>query len=189
MVLGLFLITPSQADDIRDFQIEGMSLGDSLLDYLSKEEIKKNTYDYYKNKKYTPLQFNNVSFAKIFNSIDIRYKTSDPNYLIVSLSGIISYRDKKDIEKCYSKLDEIVSDTKSLFSDSNIQFTDKFTQKFTELEDNGKSTYTSVYFEFENGDMVTVQCYNYSDEADQNHLRLGVHTNDFLNFVNNEAYN
>jgi len=42
LVLGLFLITPSQADDIRDFQIEGMSIGDSLLDYFSEEEIKKN---------------------------------------------------------------------------------------------------------------------------------------------------
>ena len=42
--LYLFLIlftlqTPSQADDIRDFQIEGMSIGDSLLDYFSEEEI------------------------------------------------------------------------------------------------------------------------------------------------------
>ena len=31
----------SKADDISDFQIEGMSIGDSLLDYMSKEEIKK----------------------------------------------------------------------------------------------------------------------------------------------------
>ena len=39
LVLGLFLITPSLADDIRDFEIEGMSIGDSLLDYFSEEEI------------------------------------------------------------------------------------------------------------------------------------------------------
>ncbi len=39
MVLGLFLITPSLADDIRDFQIEGMSVGDSALDYFSKKKI------------------------------------------------------------------------------------------------------------------------------------------------------
>ena len=43
----LFLIffsfqTSSLADDIRDFQIEGMSVGDSLLDYMSEEEIKDN---------------------------------------------------------------------------------------------------------------------------------------------------
>ena len=41
VVLGLFLITPSQADDIRDFEIEGMSVGNSLLDYVSKSEIEK----------------------------------------------------------------------------------------------------------------------------------------------------
>ena len=31
VVLGLCLITPSLADDISDFEIEGMSIGDSLL--------------------------------------------------------------------------------------------------------------------------------------------------------------
>ena len=31
--------TPSEADDIRDFQIEGISVGDSLLDYFSEEKI------------------------------------------------------------------------------------------------------------------------------------------------------
>ena len=44
LVLGLFLITPSRADDIRDFQIEGMSLGDSLLDYFSESEINNNSW-------------------------------------------------------------------------------------------------------------------------------------------------
>ena len=44
LVLGLFLITPSWADDIRDFQIEGMSVGDSLLDYFSEEKIKDNIF-------------------------------------------------------------------------------------------------------------------------------------------------
>ena len=41
----------TKADDIRDFQIEGMSVGDSLLDYLSEQEIlnskRESKYDYY----------------------------------------------------------------------------------------------------------------------------------------------
>ena len=41
LILIFTLQTPSQADDIRDFQIEGMSIGDSLLDYLSEEKINK----------------------------------------------------------------------------------------------------------------------------------------------------
>ena len=32
----------TKADDIRDFEIEGMSIGDSLLNYFSEEEIKEN---------------------------------------------------------------------------------------------------------------------------------------------------
>ena len=40
LVLIFGLKSWTKADDIRDFQIEGMSVGDSLLDYFSKEEIK-----------------------------------------------------------------------------------------------------------------------------------------------------
>ena len=40
LVLGLlFISVPSYADDIRDFQIEGMSIGDSALDYFTKDEM------------------------------------------------------------------------------------------------------------------------------------------------------
>ena len=35
-----FLSHSSFADDISDFQIEGISIGDSLLDYMSEKKIK-----------------------------------------------------------------------------------------------------------------------------------------------------
>ena len=39
LVLIFSLQSLTNADDIRDFQIEGISVGDSLLDYYSKVEI------------------------------------------------------------------------------------------------------------------------------------------------------
>ena len=39
LILILTLQTSSWADDIRDFQIEGMSVGDSLLDYFDESEM------------------------------------------------------------------------------------------------------------------------------------------------------
>ena len=39
LILIFNLSNFSFADDIRDFQIEGMSVGDSALDYFSEEEI------------------------------------------------------------------------------------------------------------------------------------------------------
>ena len=44
-------VSLANADDIRDFQIEGMSIGDSLLDYFSEEQIKNNDAIPYKSKK------------------------------------------------------------------------------------------------------------------------------------------
>ena len=46
----------TKADDIRHFEIEGMSIGDSLLDYantigVSIEEIKKMKFAYYPKSK------------------------------------------------------------------------------------------------------------------------------------------
>ncbi len=77
--LYLFLIfftlqTPSQADDIRDFQIEGMSIGDSLLDYMSKKEIKKYTgKNYYKVDKFLVANFSLPSF-ETYDSVQVNYK-------------------------------------------------------------------------------------------------------------------
>ena len=41
LILTLCFQSFAKADDIRDFQIEGMSIGDSALDFFSKSEIKK----------------------------------------------------------------------------------------------------------------------------------------------------
>ena len=40
LILTFSFQSLTKADDIRDFEIEGMSIGDSLLDYFS--EINKN---------------------------------------------------------------------------------------------------------------------------------------------------
>ena len=60
----------TMADDIRDFEIEGMSIGDSTLDFFTKSEITDNTWDYFTNKEFTPLQFDSPSFAKTYDAVD-----------------------------------------------------------------------------------------------------------------------
>ena len=48
LILIFSLQSWSWADDIRDFEIEGMSIGDSALDYYSEEEILNNKVNWYK---------------------------------------------------------------------------------------------------------------------------------------------
>ena len=45
--LYFFPLNISNANDIKNFQIEGISIGDSLLDYFSKEKINNSIVDWY----------------------------------------------------------------------------------------------------------------------------------------------
>ena len=50
-----------------------ISIGDSVLNFFSMDEIKNNTWDYFKNKEFTPLQFDYPKFATTYDAIDIQY--------------------------------------------------------------------------------------------------------------------
>ena len=102
LVLGLFLITPSQADDIRDFQIEGMSIGASALDFFSENELLKNKLYYPKSKKWVMFA-KAVSSFETYDSIQIHFKDSDSKYIIGTLDGSINYIN--NMKDCYKKMD------------------------------------------------------------------------------------
>ena len=52
IILTISFQSWAKADDIKDFQIEGMTIGDSLLKFMSLNEINSNTFEnYFKNGK------------------------------------------------------------------------------------------------------------------------------------------
>ena len=58
LVLGLLIYTtPSKAIDLRDFQIEGISILDSATDHFSIDKIKKNKRNYFLYNKFNPVDF------------------------------------------------------------------------------------------------------------------------------------
>ena len=186
----LFLIlfsfsAPSFADDIRDFQIEGMSIGDSLLDYFSEKEIEKNKMTYFKDKTFTPVEFNYLSRFETYNAILVAYKTSDKKYEIYGLSGAIDYLN--NIKDCYKKMDELILELSEFFKDSAIK-TDKKTNKHP-VDKSGKSKVISVHFEFSSNDGAKIQCYDYSKESGyDDHLRIAVNTKEYRKFLSTKAY-
>ena len=52
----------SKADDIRDFEIEGISIGDSALDHFSKKQLDGKSYTFSTNDKYLLAIFINQNF-------------------------------------------------------------------------------------------------------------------------------
>ena len=163
LVLGFFLITPSQADDIRNFQIEGMGIGDSLLDYFTKSEIKNNTKNYYDKKpnfKYVAIDIeNNKSFEEYFG-IQVHVKKNDDQFIIHGISGYNYYRN--NIENCYAQMKVVEKDLEKFFKNLKKE---KHTFDHP-LDPTGESKVTAIYFKFSNGDNVAINCYNWTDEID-----------------------
>ena len=104
----------SKADDIRDFEIEGISIGDSLLDHFTEKEIKENiSYNYEEtNKKFTSVDIYNLS--NNYEFIQIHYKTNDKNYEIYSIDGVFSW--DKLPEDCNAKRLKINKQISSIFT-------------------------------------------------------------------------
>ena len=163
MVLGLFLITPSQADDIQDFQIEGISIGDSLLDYFSEEELKKyKRKTAFKDKTYSRyLIKNHKNHSKLFGALRIYTKSSDKTYQIYALAGMLQYPD--NYEGCLKELKTVVNDIDNLLAD-NKNFNKKGPQKIKLRQDKSKKSFKKEYrYIFETGDKIVANCMNWSD--------------------------
>ena len=192
LFLYLFLIlftlqTPSQADDIRDFQIEGMSLGDSLLDYMTKNEIDKLNHHYYSKKMYAYIYFDPENL-KIYEALQITWKTDDQNYKIQQLSGGIFYTNK--IKDCYKKQNEIISDLEDIFGKSVKK--KSYTKKHS-ADKTGNSLNKTTQFEFKTKDVVRVSCYDWSKKITKeknwhDNLRVVILDGDFRNWINTNAY-
>jgi hypothetical protein len=100
----------TKADDIRDFQIEGMSIGDSLLNYMTINEIQSNKRNYVPNtSKYYVTSLNNL---KKYDSLDIYLKRNDNKYIVKSLIGFVFL----DFQKCKIKLNSVSKEIDQLFS-------------------------------------------------------------------------
>ena len=174
LVLILFTLqTPSWADDIRDFQIEGMSIGDSLLDYFSEKDIKSSVFKTtYKSKKYTKVEF--YDRTKLYDGLQFYFKKNDKKYIIHVLSAHLKY--EYNIEDCYKKQDEIVEELSSLFVNQ-----EKIEYGIESLEPDEKGTWKPTNFEFSSGAAVSVTCFKLDIYND--HLKLTLYSKEYKDYV------
>ena len=186
----LFLIlftlqTPSWADDIRDFQIEGMSIGDSLLDYFSEEEITKKKFYYPKSKKFAAFAKEVPSF-ETYETFQVHFKDDDKKYIIEAIDGMIRY--ENNIEDCYKKMHEIAEELSSLFKDAKKSENKNVSHSYDE---SGESKTTDVRFMLQSDDGVKVSCTDWSKKMESEFfdvLKVEMATKEIINWFLNEAY-
>jgi hypothetical protein len=174
LILGLQTYTI--ADDIKDFQIEGISIGDSALNFFSEEEIKKNIRkNSYPNsdKKFYDANFNNFNFFKTYKNIQANFKKNDRKYIIQAISGGFFY---DNMEQCLSKQIEIDKDLKIMFPNAKRIENKKL---FHPADKTNNSFYKPITFYLKTG-VVDLVCYDWnSDLQKSKYILISIDTNEF----------
>jgi len=186
LILVLGLQTSSQADDIRDFEIEGISIGDSLLDYFSQEEITKNIMWHYndnkKNNEFVIVEFFSVPFVKVYDGAQFAIKPEDKKYKIYAIVGALAF--KENINDCYSKMKEIKAELSEVFKLSKKSNESKRKMR---QDETGESTISGSYFAFKDGGNASVQCYDFSEAMAPriDNLKVAIRTKEYRDWYYN----
>ena len=176
----------SIADDIKDFQIEGISIGDSLLKFYSKNELKKKIQGkdayFYKDKKFADFIFKPKSQSSEYKNLQITINPKDKKYKIYNVAGQIFF--ENDMPGCQIKKKKIISEILLLFP--NNEFESSF--KSHAIDKTGDSKVDQSIMELANG-TILVECYDWSKKyryADK--LIISIRSTEFKNFLMT-AYN
>ena len=191
LILTLSFQSFSRADDIRDFEIEGMSIGDSLLEFYSKKKIinKINSYEdkgyIYNSRDYYSLTFYDSVKFKNYDAVQFHFKDNDNKYKIYSISGIKYY--KSNINDCDIDMKTIEKEFDSLFLDTNKK---KYTKRKHAYDKTGKSTTNDLFYNFSSKDYASITCYNWSKDINiEDQMNVSLTSDLFDTFINTKAYN
>ena len=185
----LFLLlnvhTSSQAYDIRDFQIEGMSVGDSLLDYFSKKKIDNFNKDYYPASKKMHIKYIRSSKFETYDSLVMSFKEND--YKIYSITGTLWF---DNFDTCNLKKNEIVEEITNSFNSKKL---DRGIFKTQDLINNDSIKSQVEIILDDNSGLFSVQCVDWTKEAEdknnwRDNLGVTVYSKDYELFLRNEAY-
>jgi hypothetical protein len=186
LILTFSFQSLAYADDIKDFQIEGISIGDSLLDYFTEDVILKDTGHYDNNKFVYSYIYGHPSF-KIYDSLSIAYKPKDKKFTIYSIEASIGYR--YNIDECHIDKKEIVSQLVKFFDKKKDTY-----QRNYSGDKSGESKTFITDIDLGNKGEARVICYDISEKLTEekgwwDRLSVIINTGEFSTFLSEKAYN
>ena len=120
LILTFSLQSITKADDISEFELEGISVGDSLLEHFSQKKI-KNFVNY--DNLPSDMKFRIAEFysekdyqMEIYEIMQVYYKPEDKKFIIFGLNGNLYC---KNDSWCNKKYENIIEDVSKNFSNSN----------------------------------------------------------------------
>ena len=182
LVLIFNLQSLSKADDIRDFEIDGMSLGDNLLNYFTKNEIINNLAQYYNDNEYSVTELDSIN--PDYFLIQVHYKKEGKKFTIYALDGLFKI---ENTQQCINKKNNIADDMSSVFKN-----TDRVDSPNAKMA-SGHGLMPNIKFFFDTGDFAEVTCYDYNKQTEDergwvDHGRVSLATKKLSSWIINKAY-
>ena len=152
-----------QADDITDFQIEEITVGDSLLKHLSISKIKQAEKNHTKmGKDFIMIFYYQGSSSNLYNDVQITYNPNDDKYIVHQISGFLDY--KNNIKDCLKKKDQIKKEINQIFKKVEIKNKSNLAHPY---DKSGKTKYWSTDFILEDGAVINVGCMDWSKKFEE----------------------
>ena len=173
----------TNADDIRDFEIEKLSIGESALKFFTESELKKNVrQNQYQGSdgKFYDVQVRKYDF-EIYDEITLVFKKGDKNYEIYSIGGIIYYGNQT--KKCLSDYKKILNEIENIFPNHTK---DSWKNQKHHQDPSGKSLVNGTLMILESEATAEVACYSWSDEMKlEDYVLVAINSKEFENWLIN----
>ena len=189
IIISIFVLGCEQKEYVKDFKVEGIAVGDSLLKYFSKEDILslQRKEDIMGNpidltfRKYIDSDFRNYQF-ETYEGLQIFYEIDDDDFIIHGIGGAIWY--DFDNKKCNDKYFEV----KNILSE---QFTTPRIEEVVDEKDiregmgDTKTNSTTLYFE--NGSSIQIQCIDLDNELLEvaDYFQVSIFSDEINNYWDN----
>ena len=180
LIFLILFISSLKADSSNNFEIEEISIGDSLFNILDTENIKKDTQYFYENLKFGTIAIYNSS---TYDRVQLTYDVKSDDYAIHGIAGILKFPD--NIEKCRVEMNKIANDVRSLFGEEAVNRTGSFKRSH---DRSGKSLAFYSDFQFNDNSAINIYCTDWSEKMTKENgwideLKVSIYSKEFATFL------
>ena len=161
-----------------------MSIGNSLLDYMTKKEIKKNIRNYVPaTSKYYITSFINL---KNYDSLDIYLKRNDKRYIIKSVIGFVFL----DFKKCKIKINKVSKEIDQLFVNTEKVDAGIVEHQYDKTGNSKEYQIAYLFNEDYDDDHIRIQCTDWSGKITKeknwgDSFNVGSYSKEILKWISN----
>ena len=171
----------SVADDITDFQIEGVSIGDSLLDIATVNQINNaKSKKQLKNSNFYKFDLERLKDLEIYDWVTVTTKKGDNSYTVINIGAAIDYTElneckkiKKDVQDGVEKIFTAIDKEETTFASSQ--------------DKTGKSIIYGVQYytkPYPFNEAIVVNCYHMTKESNiKRSVILSVNSEEFAEYL------